>query len=218
MQNRQALSNEAKNYNIFLKVILGKKYASFSDSQIHRITKIRSLNTVRKIRKELEDLNIVEQKKIKLVNNEKLYEIKNGRKLEELHILYSKRNSEKIHGHISSNEEASYFGKFGELIQIKYHPPELKRLTHFYPIRLYRKKLCPVCQGKLREFKNTSGILNKKCFRCHFTFYDGPTILACAKPLKTKQPLRVRPWHENYSLVRQKALNKIVSKILRETY
>ena len=58
--------------------------------------------------------------------------------------------------------------------------------------------------------------MNKKCMCCKFTFYDGSTILGCEKPLTVKQPLRVRPWHENSSLKRQKALAKMVSKILRE--
>lgn len=215
MQNRQGLSNEARAHYAFLKIII-EKNGDFSDSQMHEISSIRSLNTVRKIRKELEKLKIIKQKKIRLPNNEKLYEIQNKRKLIELYNYHSKTISEKIHGAISSGEEASYFGRYGELIQIKYHPASTRRLTHYYPIRFYRKKLCPVCQGKLRDFKDIQGELNKKCPKCKFTFYYGPVILASAKPLKTKQPLRVRPWHKNYNKARQKALNKIVSKILRE--
>jgi len=217
LQNRQAASHKAKNYLLFLLEIKNQDSEKFTDTQIYKKLSFSSLNTVRKIRKDLVKLEILQKIDEIFPNNQKFYKIKNQKKLSKLFYEYSQKLSERTYGEILNKKSITYFGKYGKLIQIKYHFKHLKHNTHYYPKSFFIKKICPMCQGKLRNFKSTYGNLSRKCMRCKFTFYDGSIILACEKPLAVKQPLRVRPWHENYGLKRQKALAKMVSKILRES-
>jgi len=217
LQNRQAAAHKVKKYLIVIKEIRNQGSNKFTDTQIHKKLSLVSLNTMRNIRKDLTKKGILQKASGTYTNNQKFYQIKNQEKLLELYYNYTQKLSEKMHGRISNEMNISYFGKYGKLIQVKYHPANLKRAPHNYPKYFFTKKICPVCQGKLRGFKTTYGEMNRKCMRCKFTFYDGSIILGCEKPLISKQPLRVRPWHENTSVKRQKALAKMVSKILRES-
>jgi len=217
MQNRQALSHKAKNHQLFIKQIISQGMSEkFSDTQIYNKLPINSLNTIRKIRHDLEVLGILRHSNENLPNNEKLYEVKNKKKILSYLYYYSELVAEKTNGVISHYDEASYFGKYGPLMKIKYYPPILKKISHYYPIKLYKKNLCPVCQGKLHGLRSGLSILDKRCSKCKFTFYFRSYILGCEKPFKNRKPLEVRPWYTYRHPARQKAMNKIVSKILRE--
>jgi ribosomal protein L37AE/L43A len=218
MQNQQSRSHEAVNYRDFLNAIIHQGIDNkFSDTQMQKILTISSLNTVRKIRKSLQSKKVLYQTKEKYPNNEKLYQVKNQSKFFGVFYQYSEAVASRVFGEISHWKKAWYFGKYGKLIHIKYYPRTMKKSEHEYPLKLYKKNICPVCQGKLYGFKNRFGTLDRKCIKCKFTFYVGSYISAYEKPIKNKKPAEFTPWNSYYSPSRQKIANKIVGKILRES-
>lgn len=217
MQNRQSLSHRTTNYRLFLQELSEHYGDSFTDTEMLQKLPINSLNTIRKIRIDLQRKGVIKLHEHNLPNNQKRYKISDKRQFIKTLREYTVLNEWKTRSHSFSDESATYFKKFGPLILVKY-PKKLKfRTDHKYPIKLYKRKICPVCQGKLHDFKSGKFNLNDyKCSKCKFTFYYGASILASEKPIKNKKSLNFDPWHSYYNPVRQQAVNKIQGKILRE--
>ena len=217
MQNRQSLSHKATNYKLFLQELFNNPGEPFTDTEMLQKLPVKSLNTIRKIRIELQNKRIIKLHEKNIPNNQKRYKLTDNIKfikmLREYTILYE----QKINPHVFSEDNATYFKKFAPFIIVKYNTVLGDRNEHKYPVKLYKRGVCPVCQGKLHDFKSGKFNLNdKKCSKCKFTFYYGALILASEKPIKIKNPLNFNPWNTYNSPVRQNAANKIQAKILRE--
>jgi len=153
------------------------KYAKgFSDVSVIEILKDYSPDTIRNIRKRLEKENIIVplNLKKKFPKNEKFYKIKNLKKAAEVSdnfwtIIFQKEREKR---------EGKYFKKFRQRVPkeltIKYETiPDTKyNRPEKYPRKSYLKKICPICNKKLRESTKSKNYrpLDRKCFNCGFKF------------------------------------------------
>lgn len=216
LQNRQSLSHRITNYHLFLKELSNNLTNSFTDTEMLQKLPISSLNTIRKIRIDLQQNDIVKLHECNLPNNQKRYKISNKQKFIKISREYDVLHAWKEEARVYSDENATYYKKFGPLVLVKYLKKS-PRTDHKYPIRLYKRRICPVCQGKLHDFKSGKFNLDDyKCSNCKFTFYYGSYILACEKPLKNKKPLNYDPWYTYFNPIRQRAVNRIQGKILAQ--
>lgn len=219
MQNRQSLSHKSTNYKLFLHEIFHNSRQSFTDTTMLERLPIKSLNTIRKIRIDLQNQGIIRLTESGLPNNEKRYKLANKLACLKLLRKYTILHEQKIAYSIITDNNATYFTKFNPLITIKYNSKTWLKPDHKYPLKLYKKGICPVCQGRLHDFKSGKFNLDdKKCSKCKFTFYFGATIVASEKPIKNKKSLNFDPWHSYDNAAWQNTFNKIQGKIMRHTY
>lgn len=218
MQNRQSDSHRVTNYKLFLDELFNNPGNTFTDTEMLKKLPVKSLNTIRKIRIDLQNNGAIKLHENNLPNNEKKYKMCNkhilSKLLREYHVLYQ----QKIESNIISEDNITYFKKFAPFILVKYTQPSTKP-EHKYPKKFYNRGLCPVCQGKLHGFKSGKFNLDDyKCSKCKFTFYSGAYVLASKKPIKNKKALNYAPWNSYDNSAMQRASDKIQRKILRDDY
>ena len=181
---KQQDSKRAKAIIDFLElIILGKDniLKEFSDKQmIQNLTHRQSRNTVKETRKLLEAENIIKQTRI-AAKNEKFYKIIDEKKAnfvynENIALFVNNRKHKpeirfsptKIINKPSSNLNNSF------LLKLQIDGKTEKEWS--YPKIDYQNKICPICKGKLVNFKHgtlsqVTHDLDRKCSECKSKFY-----------------------------------------------
>ena len=173
----QSESKKASGIIDFLEIVLRlKKSEEFSDKQmILNLSHSHSHNTVRNIRKMLEDKKIIKNSKTS-VNNEKFFKIINKTKANQVYKLainafVSNRKNNPSVVFTPTKIFRKSTSKINYVIRLEINGKQIKKWS--YPKSKYQKKICPICDEKLIEFKHvgSSHDLDKKCIICKSKFY-----------------------------------------------
>jgi hypothetical protein len=123
----------------------------------------------------LEDKKIIKNSKTS-VNNEKFFKIINKTKANQVYKLAinafvsnRKNNPDVIFSPTKIFRKST--SKINYVIRLEINGKQIKKWS--YPKSKYQKKICPICNEKLIEFKHTgsSHDLDKKCINCKSKFY-----------------------------------------------
>lgn len=165
-----------QNY-LYVAIVYSKYAKGFSDaSMIRYLKKDFSSNTIRNIRKRLQNENLIAPIKLekKFPKNEKFYKIKNLKKAMKVkdyywEIWFNKENKK---------ERGKFYVKYNkripEELTISYEtiPNSQFNKPEKFSRKLYLKKICPICKMKMKEFMSSKnyGQLDRKCFNCGYKF------------------------------------------------
>ena len=170
-------SKKANGVIDFLEIVLRlKKLEEFSDKQmILNLSHSHSHNTVRNIRKMLEVKKIIKNSNTS-ANNEKFFKIINKTKANQIYKLaidafVSNRKNKADTVFSPTKIFRKSTSKINYVIRLEINEKQIKKWS--YPRSKYQKKICPICDGKLIEFKHkgSSHDLDKKCIICKSKFY-----------------------------------------------
>jgi len=181
---KQQDSKRAKAIMDFLELILlGKDniLKEFSDKQmIQNLTHRQSHNTVKEVRNMLEAENIIKQTRV-AANNEKFYKIIDEKKGNFLYnqtitsFVNNRKHKPKIRftpTKINKSPSSNLNNSF--LLKLQIGGKTEKEWN--YPKIDYQNKICPICNGKLINFKHgtisqVTHDLDRKCNKCKSKFY-----------------------------------------------
>jgi len=215
----QKESKKASGVIDFLEIILRmKKSEEFSDKQmIENLSYGYSDNTIRNIRKMLENKKIIKFSKT-IANNERFYKVtdkKKAKKIYKLAIVLFVSNRKNKPDTVFSPTKIfrKSTSKINYMIRLEIDGKQIK--TWNYPKSKYQKKICPICDGKLIEFKHagSSHDLDKKCIICKSKFYyHKPETRNMTDVIVTNVTLDIRKYFVG-RLVTKSKIDKITKEV-----
>ncbi|MCV0430706.1 hypothetical protein [Nitrosopumilus sp.] len=185
IESNQAKSNKAIGIFHFLDcAIKAKENLGWNISDKFMIERLPHLssNTVRSIRKKLQDDGILDIVKENKRNNEKEYyisDIKNAHQYLN-NYLNIHLDKQKLKTSALDNLWILKPSDFPEgFLMIKF-PKNENRYSQPYPVNFYKAGICPLCNSNyLKNFKhNYADELDRKCSKCKSTFYHSEGILS----------------------------------------